>query len=130
MDVWAEIPGAVVGVEEGATYADTAWLFTANQGGTLGTTSITLTSFGAGTSGAFTTAGNGLACRRARPSMSITGAGITITTDAVALTGQALALHNVTTAADKLIYATGSGTFTTTDSPAWPAPCSARPHRR
>lgn len=41
MDLWAEIPGAFFAVEDGSTYADTLWLCTANQGGTLGTTSIT-----------------------------------------------------------------------------------------
>lgn len=44
MDAWAEIPGALFTVEEGAvesTYADTVWFCTANQGGTLGTTAIT-----------------------------------------------------------------------------------------
>jgi len=41
MDAWAEIPGAFFAVEEGSTYADTLWICTANQGGTLGTTSIT-----------------------------------------------------------------------------------------
>lgn len=42
MDAWAEIPGALVTVEEGSTNADTIWLFTANAGGTLGSTSVTL----------------------------------------------------------------------------------------
>jgi hypothetical protein len=41
MDAWTEIPGAFFAVEEGSTYVDTLWLCTANQGGTLGTTSIT-----------------------------------------------------------------------------------------
>lgn len=41
MDAWAEIPGAFFAVEEGSTYADTLWICTANQGGTLETTSIT-----------------------------------------------------------------------------------------
>lgn len=41
MDAWAEIPGAFFAVEEGSTYADTVWLCTANQGGTLGTTAVT-----------------------------------------------------------------------------------------
>jgi hypothetical protein len=41
MDTWAELPGAFFAVEEGTTYADTLWLCTANQGGTLGTTSVT-----------------------------------------------------------------------------------------
>ena len=40
-DAWAEIPGAVVPVEEGTANADTLWLSTANAGGTLGTTAIT-----------------------------------------------------------------------------------------
>lgn len=43
MDIWAEVPGAWVTVQEGTTNADTAWLSSANQGGTLGTTSITWT---------------------------------------------------------------------------------------
>lgn len=41
MDAWAEIPGALVIVAEGSTYADSIWLCTSNQGGTLGSTSIT-----------------------------------------------------------------------------------------
>lgn len=41
MDAWTEVPGAFFAIEEGTTYADTIWLCTANQGGTLGTTSIT-----------------------------------------------------------------------------------------
>lgn len=41
MDTWAEVPGAFVAVEEGSTNADTIWLCTANQGGTLNTTAIT-----------------------------------------------------------------------------------------
>lgn len=41
MDTWIEVPGAWVTVQEGTTNADTAWLSSANQGGTLGSTSIT-----------------------------------------------------------------------------------------
>lgn len=41
MDSWAEVPGAWVVVQEGTANADTAWLSSANQGGTLNTTSIT-----------------------------------------------------------------------------------------
>lgn len=41
MNVWAEVPGAFVAVEEGTSNADTVWLCTSNQGGTLGTTAIT-----------------------------------------------------------------------------------------
>lgn len=57
MDVWSEFPGAFTFVEEGATWADTGWVCTVNQGGTLGTTAVTWAQFsGAGSY----TAGNGL----------------------------------------------------------------------
>jgi hypothetical protein len=114
MDAWSEIPGAHTIVEKGTVNADTGWLFTADQGGTLDTTSITVSTFGGGSAGAFNTAGSGLTSSGTTVDVN-TGAGITITSDAVALAGQALALHNVTTAADKFIYATGSGTFSAGD---------------
>jgi hypothetical protein len=41
MDAWTEVPGAFVVVEEGSANADTVWLCTSNQGGTLNTTAIT-----------------------------------------------------------------------------------------
>lgn len=41
MDVWSEVPGAVTVVEEGTTLADSFWFVTSNQGGTIGTTTIT-----------------------------------------------------------------------------------------
>lgn len=50
MDAWAEVPAAYTWVEQGTTLADTGWVCTADQGGTLGTTSITWAQFnGAGT---------------------------------------------------------------------------------
>lgn len=54
MDVWTEVPGAWVTVQEGTAGADTTWLSTANQGGTLNTTSITWTN--PITSGGYTSA--------------------------------------------------------------------------
>lgn len=48
MDAWAEVPGALVIVEEGTANADTIWLCTSNQGGTLGSTSISWTQVTAG----------------------------------------------------------------------------------
>jgi Repeat of unknown function (DUF5907) len=48
-DTWAEVPSAYVWVEQGTTQADTGWISTADQGGTLNTTAITWTQFsGAG----------------------------------------------------------------------------------
>lgn len=41
MDTWAEVPGTIVIVQEGTTLADTAWICTSNDGGTLGVTAIT-----------------------------------------------------------------------------------------
>lgn len=43
MDVWSEVAGAWVTVQEGTVNADTVWLSTANDGGTLNTTAITWT---------------------------------------------------------------------------------------
>lgn len=48
-DAWNEIPSTFVPVEEGTVNADTVWLSTANQGGTLGTTAITFIAFGVST---------------------------------------------------------------------------------
>lgn len=50
MDAWSEVPNAFVFVEVGSTLADTGWVCTSNQGGTLNTTPITFVQFsGAGT---------------------------------------------------------------------------------
>lgn len=57
MDTWAEVPNAFVFVEEGTTQADTSWVCSSNQGGTLGTTSVVWFQFG---SAASYLAGNGL----------------------------------------------------------------------
>lgn len=45
MDAWSEVPSAAVFVEAGTTQADTAWVCTSNDGGTLGTTAITFVKF-------------------------------------------------------------------------------------
>ena len=58
MDQWAEVPNAFTFIEDGSTNADTGWVCTANQGGTMGTTSITWSQFsGAGSYTANTSAG-------------------------------------------------------------------------
>lgn len=48
MDAWAEVPGALVVVEEGTTLADKIYLCSSNAGGTLGTTAITWQEVGVG----------------------------------------------------------------------------------
>ena len=40
MDVWLEVPGAFIAIEEGTANADTIWLCTSNQGGTINSTAI------------------------------------------------------------------------------------------
>lgn len=71
-NTWAELVSAYVFVEQGSTYADTGWVCTVNQGGTLGTTPITWTQFsGAGTY----VAGTGLTL--SGNTFSITNTGVT-----------------------------------------------------
>jgi hypothetical protein len=41
MDVWTDVPGALVSVEEGTNGAGTLWLCTSTAGGTIGSNSIT-----------------------------------------------------------------------------------------
>lgn len=72
MDAWTEVPGSLVIVEQGTVNADTLWICTADQGGTLGTTSITFTQFQI-----VVTAGNGL---------SKTGATLAVLADGTSLT--------------------------------------------
>jgi len=49
MNVWAEVPSAFTFIESGTTLADTGWVCTANQGGTIDVTPITWSQFsGAG----------------------------------------------------------------------------------
>jgi hypothetical protein len=61
MDAWAEVPGALVIVSRGTTQGDTAWLGTADAGGTLGSTSVTFSRVGVsdGDRGDITVSGNG-----------------------------------------------------------------------
>jgi hypothetical protein len=49
MNVWAEVPSAFTFIESGSTLADTGWVCTSNQGGTIDVTPITWSQFsGAG----------------------------------------------------------------------------------
>lgn len=92
MDTWAEVPGALVVVQQGASEADTAWLSTADTGGALGTTPVTWTQFLSATD---ISAGTGLI--RTGNMISLTSTGVspgtynTITVDAQ---GRATAASN------------------------------------
>jgi len=49
MNTWAEVPSAFTFIESGTTLADTGWVCTSNQGGTIDVTAITWSQFsGAG----------------------------------------------------------------------------------
>ena len=49
MNIWAEVPSAFTFIESGTTLADTGWVCTSNQGGTIDVTPITWSQFsGAG----------------------------------------------------------------------------------
>jgi hypothetical protein len=106
MDVWTEFVSAFFFVERGTTQADSGWVCTVDPGGTLGTTAVAFAQFsGSGSyqgGAGLTLTGNVFAVGA--------GTGITVNADDVALTGQALALHNLAT--NGLITRTGAGTVT------------------
>lgn len=78
-DTWAELPSAFVFVEQGTVNADTGWVSTVDQGGTLNTTAVTWTQFsGAGS----ITAGAGLTKTGASLDVG-QGAGITVNADSI-----------------------------------------------
>ena len=80
-DAWAELPSAFTFVEQGNTNADTGWVCTADQGGTLGTTAVTWAQFNGG--GAVV-GGAGLTATGSTLDVG-QGAGITVAADTVAV---------------------------------------------
>jgi hypothetical protein len=79
-DAWGEVPSAYVWVEQGTTQADTGWVCTSDQGGTLNTTAITWVQF--------TAAG-----------AAIAGAGLTKTGNTIDAVGTA---NRISVAADSI----------------------------
>lgn len=75
MDAWAEVPGALVVVEEGTTLADKIYLCSSNAGGTLGTTAITWQEVGVGGGGLL----NSNFVDKELPAGSINGSNVTFT---------------------------------------------------
>jgi hypothetical protein len=88
MDTWAEVPAAYVFVEEGSVNADTGWLSTANQGGTLGTSNIPWVQFSGGgsiTAGAgMTKAGNTLDVVAGDTTLTVAADDIRVNTSVIA----------------------------------------------
>lgn len=103
LSTWDEHVAAYLFVEQGTVNADIGYLCTADAGGTLGTTAITFVQFnGAGQ----IIAGNGLT--KTGNTIDVgAGTGIAVAADSIALTGQALAVHNL--AANGIIARTASG---------------------
>lgn len=91
-------------VEEGTTNADSGWVLTTNNPITLDTTSLAFAQFsGAGQ----ITAGNGLT--KTGNTLNVgAGTGIVANADDIALTGQALAFHNLAT--NGIVARTAAGT--------------------
>ena len=89
MNAWTEIPGALIAVEQGTTYADWLFICTANAGGTLDTTDITF----AQVNGAGLTSSNFV--DKETPAGSINGSNTTFT------------LANTPTAGSEHVYLNG-----------------------
>lgn len=97
--------GAFVFVTEGTLYADSGWVVSTNDPIVLNTSPITWNQFSG--AGAGTNAGAGLT--KTGNTIDVgAGTGIAVNADDIALTGQALALHNLAT--NGLITRTGAGT--------------------
>ena len=93
-DAWAELPAAFTFVEQGTTNADTGWVCTADQGGTLNTTAVTFVQFSGGGS-------------------VVGGAGLTLTGSTLDVVGTA---NRITVAADSIDISTayvGQASITT-----------------
>lgn len=106
LSTWVEHVAAYLFVEQGTLNADIGFLCTVDTGGTLGTTAITFVQFnGAGQ----IVAGSGLT--KTGNTIDVgAGTGISVATDSIALTGQALALHNLVT--NGLVVRTAADTVT------------------
>jgi hypothetical protein len=106
LSTWIEHVSAYLFVEQGTVNADIGYLCTADAGGTLGTTAIVFVQFnGAGQ----IVAGAGLT--KTGNTIDVgAGTGISVAADSIALTGQALALHNLAT--NGLVVRTAADTVT------------------
>lgn len=82
MNSWSEVPSAFTFVEQGTTQADTGWVATADQGGTLDTTSITWVQFGSASSyvagNGLSLSGNTFSVTGTANRISVSGAGVDI----------------------------------------------------
>jgi hypothetical protein len=136
MNTWAEVPSAFTFIESGTTLADTGWVCTSNQGGTIDVTPITWSQFsGAGSylaGDGLQLVGNTFSVKANGTTLDISASGVKIsdayagqtsittlgtiatgtwnaTTIAVAKGGTGLTSYTI----GDLIYASGTSTLTT-----------------
>jgi len=104
MDSWAEVPGRYTFITAGTANANTGWSCNSAAGGTLETTAITFVQF-------------------SNPGSYLAGTGLTLTSttfsanigvDIQAYDAGLTSIAGLTTAADKMIYTTGSDTYAVT----------------
>ena len=107
MDAWTEVPGAYTWVEQGGVNADSAWVSTADQGGTLGTTVIPFVQF---SGAAQIIAGAGLT--KSVNTLDVgAGAGITVNADSVQIANNGVTNAMIADGAVDLATADVTGTL-------------------
>jgi hypothetical protein len=94
MNAWVEVPSAFTFVEQGTTQADTSWVCSADQGGTLDTTAITWVQFGSATN---YVAGNGLVLTGNSFAVGATAGRISVTSTAVDIDAAYVGQTSITT---------------------------------
>lgn len=130
MDSWLEVPGSFVFVEQGTLYADTAWVCTADSGGTLDTTAITWSQFaGAGT---YTADGQGIELTGTQFSLELDGSTLNKSASGLKVANGGIGatqLGSLTSAelASKLSDETGSGAAVFATSPTLVTPALGTP---
>jgi hypothetical protein len=107
MDLWTEVPSAYTWVEQGTTQADTGWVSTADQGGTLNTTAITWTQF----SGAGSIIGGAGLLKTGNTLDVGAGAGITVNADTIQVANNGITNAMIADAAINLASADVTGTL-------------------
>jgi hypothetical protein len=94
MNVWAEVPSAFTFIESGTTLADTGWVCTANQGGTIDVTAMPWSQFsGAGTY----LAGNGLLLTGNTFSVKLNGTTLDVSSSGVKISDTYVGQTSITT---------------------------------
>lgn len=106
-DAWTELPSAYVWVEQGTAQADTGWVCTVDQGGTIGTTSVTWVQF---SGAAQLTAGAGLT--KTGNTLDVgAGAGITVNPDSIQVANDGITNAMIADGAVNLSTADATGTL-------------------